>query len=113
MTTTIRDLAKWPTSERDVTVDGIIRAIGVDAQRTWLQKWETLKRRDEPGMRELYIAQVESCIGAIGLIGCLRALRVASPDDALGFARMYWQMCEDGERAFSNHGYACMVRAEP
>lgn len=92
---TIRELSQWPERVEDVTVDGIIRAVGVAAQRTWVLNLATISRKDEDG-KMIYRSQLQACLGAVGMMGALRALRDANPEAALKFARDYWGMCEDG-----------------
>lgn len=93
-------LAAWPKTEDDVTVDGMLRCIGVDAQITYLEKWRLLgstrpKDRTPEQLRLHHLAVLHE-INAIGLMGAIRALRKVSPAAADEFARDHWLMCDDG-----------------
>jgi uncharacterized membrane protein YeaQ/YmgE (transglycosylase-associated protein family) len=93
----LAELTKWPNNEKGVTVDLILRIVGADTQRVFLEKW-ALCDRDKDFMKSpLYHAMTQALIGAVGLMACLRALRKVNPEQAEAFARDYWAMCDSGD----------------
>lgn len=93
----LAELVKWPTEEKDVTVDLILRCIGADTQRTLLEKWAAIEKDRDHFRTPAYVAQVQQLVSGVGLMACLRALRQANPAYAEMFARHYWSMCESGD----------------
>jgi len=93
----LKELTKWPTSEDEVTVDGMLRIVGADTQRAWLRKQQLMDGDRDFMKSELYHALTTEIIGAVGLMSCLRFLRIADPAQAEAFARDYWSMCDAGD----------------
>lgn len=92
----LAELLKWPTREEDVTVDGMLRIVGAETQRTYLEKWAVIDKecvKNTP----LYRAQTNELIAGVGLMACLRKLREVNPAAADEFAREYWSMCDAGD----------------
>lgn len=100
---TLAELLKWPTNEAEVTVDKVLRWVGADTQRTWLEKVAELDHRldmsgvDKAFQEPLYKSRTLQLISAVGLMACLRKLREVNPEAADEFARDYWRMCDAGD----------------
>jgi hypothetical protein len=91
-----KELVKWPTTESEVTVDGMLRVIGAEMQFAWLRKQKAMDD-GEPLSGDLYMARTESIISGIGLMAAIRSLRDADPAKAEAFVRDYWLMCDSGD----------------
>lgn len=96
----LSELLKWPTDEAGVTVDIVLRCVGVDTQRTWLRNQVELGAQSRDGeyfKSALYADRTHAIISAVGFMACLRILRDVDPKEADTFAREYWRMCDAGD----------------
>jgi hypothetical protein len=93
----LTELTKWPTDETGMSVDLMLRIVGADTQRLYLEKWRLVDTDEEFMRSPLYHAMTQALIGAVGLMHCLRMLREADPERADRFAREYWGMCDSGD----------------
>lgn len=91
----VAGLVKWPTNDMDVSINGMLRIVGYEAQRVWLEKMDSLGGpSSDPA---LHVLRIQMVLSSVGFMACLRALREVDEAKAAAFAREYWAMCDAGD----------------